>query len=99
MNETRFAVSMPPDDVWILLLSAVRYALGRATYIVGETCGLVARYAPRLTPAQHRQLIAEVEQALHFQERRGDTLGMEMDHRRWQQLVTEQLAVLVQRNA
>lgn len=51
-------------DLDMVLLSAIRYALGRATYIVGWTADLVAAQARWLAPGQRDVAIRDIEQAL-----------------------------------
>lgn len=45
------------DDLYTLLVGALRYALGRQSYIVGSTADLVRRYAKDLAVQQRTTLI------------------------------------------
>jgi hypothetical protein len=73
--------------MWLMLVSSVRYAMGRATYIVSDTTRLVLAYERILTDDQLRKIRDEVKAELRLRENMGGTLGMEMDHREWQRFV------------
>lgn len=77
-----------PDDMWLLLLSTIRYSLGRSSYIVSTCRILYDNYKAYLTIEQRRQIAREVDAELRRCEDRWTTLGMEVDHRTWRQLVT-----------
>lgn len=81
--------SVPARDMWHLLLSAIRYAMGRATYIVGDTCEMVTRYQASLTVQQLRQIRKEVSTELERATDAGRFLGHECDHTRWEALVRD----------
>lgn len=51
-------------DVGPLLISAVRYALGRRTYIVSETCTWVRRYWPSIDANSREVIGRDVEEAI-----------------------------------
>lgn len=65
------------SDVETLLVSAVRYALGRKSYIVGLTCDIVRRANP--SALCREVLLRDIDG------HRG-SFGMEMDHREWRKL-------------
>lgn len=65
-----------------LLISAVRYALGRATYIVGTTTDEVMRVWGELSENTRMVIRRDVSEALD----RGQ-VGMEMDDSRWRNLI------------
>lgn len=79
--------ALTEEDIDILLISAVRYALGRQSYIVGLTCDLVRKRwgRTRALVIVQSDIIAALERA----EQEGQSLGMEMDHREWQRLALE----------
>jgi hypothetical protein len=54
------AALVPQGDLYTLLVGAVRYALGRRSYIVGSTDRLVRQYARELGPAQRDTLLADL---------------------------------------
>ena len=78
-----------PDDLWTMLLSTVRYAMGRQTYIVGLTCDMVRRYGGSLTFEQTAQIGREIREEVERAERLGRTLGADFDHREWVRLAGE----------
>ena len=65
-----------------MLISAVRYALGRATYIVGTTTDEVTRVWGELSNNTRAVIRRDVCEALD----RGQ-VGMEMDDSRWRHLI------------
>ena len=71
------------DDLWLMLLSMVRYSMGRSSYIVGTTRTALARHGRDLEPHQRAQVVREIREALAERERDGKPLGMEMDHTEW----------------
>jgi len=81
--------TVSPRDVWLLLLSQVRYALGRSTYIVGCTYDAYHRYKGSLRRAQRLQIAQEIEAQLHLDESHGRTTGMKCDHDVWKRLVAD----------
>lgn len=66
-----------------MLISAVRYALGRATYIVGTTTDEVTRVWGELSNNTRAVIRRDVCEALD----RGQ-VGMEMDNSRWRHLIS-----------
>lgn len=75
------------DDLWPMLMSAVRYALGRRSYIVFRACSWVRQYRQGLTDYQLLQIKREVEEELDRRTQLGLTCGDAMDHAEWARLV------------
>lgn len=71
------------QTMWIFLISSLRYAMGRRSYITSLTAELVATHFDMLTPAQREQVIEEIANELDTCERMGQTLGDAMDHELW----------------
>lgn len=69
---------------WILLLSTVRYSLGRMSAAPSNAQELVRRYADILTPEQLAQIGREVQDECTACERRGVRCGMDFDHEGWE---------------
>ena len=67
----------------MMLISAVRYALGRMTYIVGDTCEFVASVKDKLSQRCIDIIIEDIEGEIEFYHRAGATCGMECDERTW----------------
>lgn len=85
-RETRAArgIFISLDEAFLFLVSAVRYALGRKSYIVGWTCGQVRSIAPRLKPHQQVVLIRSI---MDYGQRHGGDYGSKWDKDSWLDLV------------
>lgn len=86
VRETEDGLLILPDTIPLrretagaLLLSAIRYALGRRTYIVSETAGWIRYLAPQLDTGDLKLLIRNIED----QERCG--YGHSCDERDWRE--------------
>jgi hypothetical protein len=71
------------NDMWTLLLSTIRYSMGRTTYMTSLAPELVLRYKDYLTPRQLSQIADEIEKEIKIYERSGRTLGDPSDHSSW----------------
>lgn len=71
------------SDLWVMLMSTIRYSMGRMTYMSSLCPELYRRYGGMLTDAQREQIAEEIERALELAEGAGVTLGMRMDHDAW----------------
>ena len=80
-------------DLEEILISAERYACGRATYIVGFTCDYIETLFPYLSDHCLHVLENDLKTEFDMHERIGQTIGMQCDHSRWkifyQKLVQE----------
>ena len=70
-----------------ILICAVRYALGRISYIVGEVCDYVAVKQPELSKECINIIIRDIEEELKRYHDAGQKLGMECDERTWLRLL------------
>ena len=75
-------VEVTDAEMWTLLLSSVRYALRRRTYITALTSDIVLKHKHRLQPHQRRQIAREVHQELEAGQG-----GDDCDIRAWRALV------------
>lgn len=66
-----------------MLIGAVRYALGRRSYIVGVTAEFVASIKPKLSQQCIDVIIRDIEEGVETYHRLGRTLGAESDERTW----------------
>lgn len=82
-------INLKPDEMFLLLVGAVRYALGRSTYIVSSTCSLIRRHLKDLSYAHKLVLSRDIQSALDHAHREGHTLGMDMDDREWKEILEE----------
>ena len=76
---------MKPEEQ--MLISAVRYALGRMSYIVGATCEFVASNRDKLSRHCIDILIRDITEEIEMYHRLGRTCGMECDERAWLNLL------------
>ena len=70
-----------------MLISAVRYALGRQSYIVSDTCTFVASVRKKLSQECVKIIIRDIKESLRFYERMGKRCGMECDEQDWNALL------------
>ena len=76
---------MKPEEQ--MLISAVRYALGRRSYIVSDTCNFVASIKEKLSTKCACIIIRDIEEAFEMYHRSGLLCGMECDERDWYRLL------------
>jgi len=67
------------DDLSAMLLSAERYALGRATYIVNWTCEVLTNNLDLITLHDKKVMIRDIKQASY--------LGWDCDKKEWMNLL------------
>lgn len=70
-----------------ILICAVRYALGRMSYIVGVVAEYVSVKQPGLSKECINIIIRDIEEELERYHKCGHTLGMECDERTWVRLL------------
>ena len=75
---------MTPEEM--ILICAVRYALGRMSYIVHEVCQYVTFNRKNLSKECIKAIIRDINENLDFYHRTGSTLGMECDEKEWLKL-------------
>lgn len=75
---------MTPDEQ--ILICAVRYALGRMSYIVGVVCDYVKSKRNELSDNCKNIIIKDIEEQLEFYHRAGHALGMGYDETQWVEL-------------
>ena len=66
-----------------IIICAVRYALGRMSYIVGIVCEYVAMKKPELSKECISIIIRDIEEELNRYHDAGQLLGMECDEKNW----------------
>ena len=76
---------MTPDEQ--ILICAVRYALGRMSYIVGIVCDYVKSKRNELSENCKNIIIKDIEESVEYHHRIGYTVGMECDERDWMDLL------------
>lgn len=76
---------MKPEEM--MLISAVRYALGRRSYIVPETCSFVASVKDKLSQHCIDIIIRDIGEGFEMYHRSGHLMGMECDEADWRVLL------------
>lgn len=59
-------IALDKPDAFLFLVSAVRYALGRRSYIVGWICGQVRAIAPKLDGFQKKVIVESIQRCEDF---------------------------------
>lgn len=75
---------MTPEET--ILICAVRYALGRMSYVVSEVCQYVAIQKDKLSQNCINVIVRDIEEELERVHAFGEKLGMECDERQWLKL-------------
>ena len=70
-----------------ILICAVRYALGRMSYIVGEVAQYVFYKRKTLSVECINIIVRDIEEEMERYHAAGQTLGMECDERTWKNLL------------
>lgn len=71
----------------MILICAVRYALGRMSYVVDEVCSYVALKRGELSQNCINIIIRDIKEELQRYHDAGQKLGMECDERSWMKLL------------
>lgn len=77
------------SDDELIVACAVRYALGRMSYIVGVVCDYVASKKDTLSQNCIKIIIRDIEEEMEHYHRLGHALGMECDEKHWEKLLCE----------
>lgn len=76
-----------PDEQ--ILICAVRYALGRMSYVVSDVIEYVHYKRQRLSPECRRIIIRDIQEEVDRYHAAGETLGMRIDENQWLKLADE----------
>lgn len=71
----------------MILVCAVRYALGRMSYVVGEVCQYVTLHRKKLSKECINVIIRDIEDELERYHAVGQLCGMECDEWEWKKLL------------
>jgi len=84
-NKNIFLIGELEDfqDLWVMLLSTIRYSLGRSTYMPGYCIDLYKDYGSFLQRSQRQQIADEIKQAIELAVSCNKTVGMKCDHETW----------------
>lgn len=72
---------MTPEEQ--ILICAVRYALGRMSYIVGTVCDYVKSKRNEISDNCKNIIIKDIEESVEYYHAIGCRVGMECDEREW----------------
>lgn len=81
-------IQIGDHDLWLMLMSTLRYAMGRRSYITGSTAGLIKKYAYTLNEGQLQQVQKEVIEEIQRANALGHTLGDQMDEDMWRAFIS-----------
>lgn len=73
----------PIQDLGLLLLCSLRYAMGRKSYVTSSIAETIEYHWDDLNARDHMTILADLRGELERAERAGQFLGMEMDHKMW----------------
>lgn len=76
-------VNIDKEDLWVMLLSTIRYSMGRQTYMSSLAPELVIKYSSGLSKESLRQIEEEIDYELKMCERNNMFLGSRLDHEAW----------------
>lgn len=70
-----------------VVICAVRYALGRMSYVVSDVCDYVNFHTEELSSGCIRVIMRDIDEELAMCHRVGKTCGMECDEAEWVKLL------------
>lgn len=70
-----------------MVISATRYALGRMTYVVKDTCEFLIHRLHTFPKPIQEVVLRDIREDIERAERRGETVGMAMDHAEWKKVL------------
>lgn len=76
-------------DLWTMLLSTIRYSMGRMTYMPSLCRGMLKRYGRNLKYEQLRQIQKEIMEELRQAIAANRTLGDKCDDDEWRAAVQD----------
>lgn len=69
-----------------LAVCSVRYALGRMSYVVSEVAEIIKNNKERLDKNTIEVILRDIKEEMVQAARKGDFVGMDMDHKVWSDL-------------
>lgn len=70
-----------------MVINATRYALGRMTYVVADTCEYLIHSLHQHREETREIVLRDIREDIERAERRGETVGMAMDHAEWKKVL------------
>jgi hypothetical protein len=89
IRRLRSGVSVERNHLDTLVIAAVRYALGRRSYIVAETCDLVRAYVKQSSGDVVQVIAKDIQMDLQRAEAIGTTVGDPCDDKEWRKLLKD----------
>jgi hypothetical protein len=89
IRRLRSGVSIERNHLDTLVIAAVRYALGRRSYIVSETCDLVRAYVKQASEDVVQVIAKDIQMDLQRAEAIGTTVGDPCDDKEWRKLLKD----------
>jgi hypothetical protein len=85
-------MEIPVQDVEGMALCAIRYTLGRMSYIVGDGVRWAREYGAKSAWVRG-MLIRDLQEAVEREDNGFPALGMDMDSRQWRAVLAELLVL------
>ncbi len=82
-------ITISKDRLYMLTVSALRYALGRASYIVGDTIQFISDYWKYLDAGMREVILRDLGDEIRKAEELKYKLGHDHDHNAWLRLRDE----------
>jgi hypothetical protein len=99
MSEAQKSVTISDLNFWMMILSTLRYAMGRRSYITSLVPELVIQYQDVLEVQQLRQIQQEVVEELRKYNEVGRTMGDKCDDDGWFKFVLDLGRIITNRAA
>jgi len=80
------AIKVEYDDIWVMLISTIRYSMGRMTYMPEYCIDLYKSYGRKLSVGCKQQIAIEIKEKLLMSESVPGILGHECDYDSWKKL-------------
>jgi hypothetical protein len=71
------------EELWVMLMSTVRYALGRKDGLATDVVEYSVKFFPRLRRSERRQIIDEIDRALALANANAKPLGDDYSEQVW----------------
>jgi len=86
MKKKLQTIQVEYQDLWTLLLSTIRYSMGRTTYMPEYCIDLYLNYGRKLSVGCKKQIANEIKEKLLMSEMVPTILGHECDCASWKKL-------------
>lgn len=76
-------IHVSQQQLYLMLVSSLRYAMGRQTYIVAETANYLRSYWKHLDKGMREVVLRDLNEELRKADELGYKLGADFDHKEW----------------